>query len=376
MEQKRISTRVYKCGACRQSGILCKTCGVATCRTGILYDDHKCLSCSQSGNDKDDANFFDWPKITERRDILFSQTESNDRLIAEMTRDSQWRDKAMKEGLERLFLLLVSMPGFSRNQIAGFLGFSLLIHPSFGDPHQEAWTIVANFKSRSTESYERINPFARSCNWLEMMLRVGKTVHHSFDSFPSLSSKQAQQVCTTKSDILRQMEENFLGHMLEVAQKHRVLMLKQAKLWQVDQGAKIQEELDQEEKMTKADAIIRDKIMKNGGFSSPQVINYGVSLVKFASGAPGPISLGLMAANWLVGLSAFSALAPVAATATAGFAMIATPLFFVGIASLGYTGFNLLLGSSHGRMLEPVLMIISQRFLLAARGFNINQFIK
>ena len=88
------------------------------------------------------------------------------------------------------------------------------------------------------------------------------------------------------------------------------------------------------------------------------------------------MALGLMAANWLVGLSAFSALAPVAATATAGMAMVATPLFFIGLASLGYTGFNLLLGSSHGRLLEPLLMIVSQRFLLAARGFNIQQFLE
>jgi hypothetical protein len=62
--------------------------------------------------------------------------------------------------------------------------------------------------------------------------------------------------------------------------------------------------------------------------------------------------------------------------ATASFAMLATPLFVFGIMSLGYTGFNLLLGSSHGRLLEPILMIISQRFLLAAKGVSINDYLK
>ena len=128
--------------------------------------------------------------------------------------------------------------------------------------------MLTNFKSRTTESYERINPFARSCNWLEMLLRVGATVQHSFDKFPSLSNKQAQEVCMNPgSDTLRLMEEDFISHMLQVAKKHRILMLKQAKLWQEDEGERIQKELDAEVKMTEADAIIRDKLKKHGGFT-------------------------------------------------------------------------------------------------------------
>ncbi len=57
------------------------------------------------------------------------------------------------------------------------LDLDLLRKPFFGDSHAEAWFIIdkdrAGIQARSNLAFkESLNPFARSCNWYEIVERV------------------------------------------------------------------------------------------------------------------------------------------------------------------------------------------------------------
>jgi hypothetical protein len=85
----------------------------------------------------------------------------------------------------RPFLLLVAMPPMFRNQVACFLGWSIItegtnaitvtrnnmVSDYFGDVHKESWKIISSrpkgMQTRCNHSYEKVNPFVDSCNWYD-----------------------------------------------------------------------------------------------------------------------------------------------------------------------------------------------------------------
>jgi len=325
MIQKRLRRTLYECESCRCSTVVCSKCSTNLARAGALYDSWHCLGCQQES----------WDVIVDRRDTLFAQQSNRDRMIAELSRSSKWRDQAITGGVERPFLLLVSMPGFSRNQAASFLGFCMLTQAGFGDPHQEAWLVLSNMISRSTEASERLaGSMVRKCNWFDLLLRVGKTLDFS-SKYASLSSKESQEKCIAGDQDIRDMEEEFVLNLIVVAEKHRKLMEKQKALWVDDDTSPPPPSPIVDTSTAEEDAALREKLRKTAGLQQPEVLKYGVNVVKFAARAPSNMALGLMAANWLVtSSSAFAAFAPVVGVASTTMVTLATPLFFIGLASL------------------------------------------
>lgn len=332
----------------------------------LFWNDRFCVSCSGKQP---------WTHIKERRETLFHQSADADRLDAELARSSQYRDSAIAAGLERPFLLLVSMPGFSRSQVASFLGFSLLTEPCFGDPHQEAWLIlsrnVTGFQARCNGVFERFNFLGRNCNWWEMLTRVLQSLNAK-----SVMDPDADPILENQDvDGVRQMEEKLILCLMSMAKKHTRMMKKQAKLFgfvveeQVELDKNKEEEDDDDVaepvSVVASDALIHDRLRNAAGFTHTEVLQWGVAVSKTAAGAPGPLTLGLVAANWMTSIGSMHALAPIVAGVSTGAALVATPMFFIGIVTLGWTAMKMAFGATEGRLVEPMIMIITQRILLA-----------
>ena len=105
-----------------------KRCGNMA-RAGSLWNDNFCSRCFGEIDRKLDIS--SWEYFQERRDTIVKQQRDTSRVLAELKRQSKYRDDVIKNGLERPFLLLVSMSPFLRNQIAANLGFCLFIEGKF-----------------------------------------------------------------------------------------------------------------------------------------------------------------------------------------------------------------------------------------------------
>eukprot|EP01101_Sappina_pedata_P012899 TRINITY_DN9245_c0_g1_i1.p1 TRINITY_DN9245_c0_g1~~TRINITY_DN9245_c0_g1_i1.p1 ORF type:complete len:804 (+),score=248.47 TRINITY_DN9245_c0_g1_i1:38-2413(+) len=108
-------------------------------------------------------------------------TYDHSRAIFEMSRPSKYRQKAEKSGMIRPFLLLVSMHPHRRIFWSKAIGIDVMNKRCFPNPHKEAWYIITKHKTgmkdRTTDAYgEKLNPFARTTNWYEVIYRVSYTV--------------------------------------------------------------------------------------------------------------------------------------------------------------------------------------------------------
>jgi len=134
--------------------VKCKKCNEAMCRSYPLVADLHCAAC-QAGNERN------WEDLSNIKEAFFMQRSrftideslggsdianllfmSRDRVIAELERESEFKEKAQASGMIRPFLLLVAMPPFLRCQVCNALGLPLFNQPFFGDPHREAWYAI------------------------------------------------------------------------------------------------------------------------------------------------------------------------------------------------------------------------------------------
>eukprot|EP01098_Paradermamoeba_levis_P015352 TRINITY_DN774_c0_g1_i3.p1 TRINITY_DN774_c0_g1~~TRINITY_DN774_c0_g1_i3.p1 ORF type:complete len:343 (-),score=137.64 TRINITY_DN774_c0_g1_i3:47-1075(-) len=97
---------------------------------------------------------------------------TRDEIVAQLKKDSEFRQKAKEAGLIRPFLLLASMHPVARYQAARPISVKLLKKYNH-DPHAEAWAVLTEdgkgLKSRTEYSFE----FAKkSCDWYTMVWRA------------------------------------------------------------------------------------------------------------------------------------------------------------------------------------------------------------
>merc|ERR1712137_444361 len=111
----------YKCLQCNNRTLECIKCP-AMARGGFMWNDKLCCVCK--GEDKRKAKAPTWETMKTKRDAICRQRDL-ERVVAELQRESVYREKANKEGVLRPFLLLVSMPPMLRNQISCQLGWSI-----------------------------------------------------------------------------------------------------------------------------------------------------------------------------------------------------------------------------------------------------------
>jgi hypothetical protein len=178
-------------------------------RGGSTLDSFVCVICS--GDTK-----MNWDQLKERKDAVFKKEKRQEDLEADLTRPSEHRTEAEQKGLLRPFMLLVSMSPAYRNQVACFLGWSLITEDYFGDPHAESWHILfkqgKGMQTRCHKSYEKANPLAEGCNWLDILSRVSVyAFRKDLERGLSQGVEELKQLVNSSSDpLIMAKEEEFL----------------------------------------------------------------------------------------------------------------------------------------------------------------------
>lgn len=80
--------------------------------------------------------------LLKRKNVVFDQPWTMEEMRVQLLRDSREKKAALKAGMIRPFLFLVSMHPAQRNRMSNLLGWSLVADPTFGDAHKEAWEII------------------------------------------------------------------------------------------------------------------------------------------------------------------------------------------------------------------------------------------
>eukprot|EP01102_Stenamoeba_stenopodia_P018689 TRINITY_DN6903_c0_g1_i4.p1 TRINITY_DN6903_c0_g1~~TRINITY_DN6903_c0_g1_i4.p1 ORF type:complete len:306 (+),score=60.61 TRINITY_DN6903_c0_g1_i4:1191-2108(+) len=281
-----------------------------------------------------------------------------DRVVAELERESEFKDKARTSGMIRPFLLLVAMPPFLRCQVCNALGLPLFNQDFFGDPHREAWyAINANaygIQARANRAYEKINPFADNCSWWYVLTRTMATTLRKHVANPDLNNEECSD---STNPSLAELEEIFLEEVIsQIIQQN--FTVAQREEW----DAQIAEETT-----TKA----YRKLAEAGRITKIQVLIYATNIVRTATGI-GKLSLSILALQAAQSLipAATSVLAP----AVLGLSTIAMPVMILGVFGLAMEGIQSTIGSSEQALLPPLTVILNQRLLLAAEGLTIEDY--
>jgi len=339
-------------------------------RGGIAWDDKFCARCSNETGKG-------WEEFRERMQSVM-QKRDIEKVKADLTRHSKERDKAMKGGLIRPFLLLVAMPAVFRNQVASCLGWTIFTQKSFGDAHKEAWQILAGSKysgivARCTNTMGKFNPLS-STNWYDIMVKVTKLAFSTDITKHEKKIKEALR--DSKNPFIPKVEEEVLVLIHE-------FILSQMTPEQREAARK--KEVEERDNIAKISALITEKT----GITAPGALNYGYKMTNQILGINSQLTqvvlyesskllLFLAPSLFGTGSTAFGgalAVVPAAiAAVSASVALIATPLFVIGILGLATTGLRMIFGSSEGRVIVPMMTILNQRLLLALEGIRLEDY--
>ena len=181
------------------------------------WDDKLCVSCSLRNTDQNSGSAEDiWLELKGKKDAVFDpERYTHARVMTLLCLSSPFKEKALKEGMIRPFLVLVSMRPSKRNRISNELGWSSIPSALFGayllsvflliifflfsagDAHAEAWEIVNQnyngLQARLNSTAEKLNAFGRNVTWIEAVERVTLmfgSLDEDFDMVAKLSSDQ------------------------------------------------------------------------------------------------------------------------------------------------------------------------------------------
>lgn len=205
----------YTCNTCTSRTLPCVNCPSGMACGGATWNDNLCAYCSNVTTN------FDWKELKQKKDTIMRQQRTHGRVMAELNRYSEHRDQAKAQGMERPFLLLVSMSPSMRNQVACILGWTIITTDYFGDPHHEAWDIINRsrngLQARANQSYETLNPMAHNCTWYDVLRRVNNIVFHHC-SLPSASFKASLAVSQRSgSAAVQELEVEFLSNLADLS---------------------------------------------------------------------------------------------------------------------------------------------------------------
>jgi len=122
-----------------------------------------------------------WDEVLEKKKKMFSKPRNVTKVRYELTRESNCRHAASKEGLIRPFLLLASMSQQHRALLAIQLGWCPFIEENFGDAHEEAWQLLTRkgkgLRARCVRGLGKLNPFATQLDWVGILNHVAQTLY-------------------------------------------------------------------------------------------------------------------------------------------------------------------------------------------------------
>lgn len=212
----RFKNDVFQCMECASETRRCKCEKAMTINT--THDTpRKCLACKGEGE-----NYW---KRTQSKFQELSENYSLDQARKDMSRNSQYRDRAVDAGLLHPFQLLVSMHPQMRSSAAFRLEIPLLQEECFGKAHEEADMILFDKKrglQRRTNSILETMKIKSKCNWYQILRRAIHDLSDSESTFKSERGKKTLGECTDpSSDVVAALEMELLDHL---ARRHLMMI--------------------------------------------------------------------------------------------------------------------------------------------------------
>jgi hypothetical protein len=228
-----------------------------------------------------------------------------------------------------------------------------------------------------------------------MLARVAKAAFF-VDLQKGLGSKKVHEALKNSKDpTIPKMEEEFLKQVSEMIQSQMTVSQKDIYREKVQKDVEnrlkdqLSDSLQQQfgDPNSNASDIANDifkKIINNSGITDPQVLSYGVHLTNQLLQTTASQIFQLLSLTGIQGMvlaqtahiitfvSPFivAAMVPLAAAT----ALVSGPLLLIGILGLGAKVVKATFGSSEGRLLVPMILILNQRVLLAVEGINIDEY--
>jgi hypothetical protein len=349
LEQKnKVVRSIYSCNSCNQRTLLCTKCKENMARGGANWDDNRCSQCC--------GEVDDWEKILEKKNAIFSQMRDRERTKSELERDSIYREKAMEVGMIRPFLLLVSMAPAQRNQVACSLGWTVITKRYFGDCHAESWKIINRYGSgirdRTSRTVEQLTP-SNWTTWYDTVRRVTKFAFKETRS-KNIGYREAMgHCCDSESAMVGDLEEEFLERLIRLQRLH-MTRKEREEFYHLSHSAQSQQLCQR---------------MQATGIKNYEVAVWGANMMyQTASLAP----VGSVAAAVVVAI--VPGLGVIMAPVGLVLGVVSTPIVILGFIPLIFKGLNMAFGSSHGRLLPAVMLILQQRLFLAAEGFRLEDY--
>ncbi len=190
-----LTRNTYRCVECEHRTLCCVQCEEGMSRSGVGWDDKMCVSCAlkaemasapppakpaRRNSTAPPVQPWDWLQLKEKKDAVFDPARyTHARIMTLLSLSSPFKERAVRDGMIRPFLALVSMRPSKRNRVTNELGWSCIPSPLFGDAHAESWEVLTastlGLLARLNSTVERLNPLSRSLTWIECLERVSLT---------------------------------------------------------------------------------------------------------------------------------------------------------------------------------------------------------
>lgn len=202
----------WQCSYCSSLTEICSTCHKSMARNSPINHWKHCVGCKKKK---------DWEELHTMKMNVFNAPFN---IKTEMSKDSPFKQKCLKKGVIRPFLLLVAAGPRMRTQISNLLGYTLVTKKFFGDSHAEAHNILVGHKTNSFEDkcheitstiYNRLRSEEgmSAYTWYQILHLVATSAWKTVD-FKKLSKKDSKECCSVSSScaLIRELENNVLSN--------------------------------------------------------------------------------------------------------------------------------------------------------------------
>ena len=240
----------------------------------------------------------------------------------------------------------------------------------FGNSHEEAWLVLFFHKNsmywRSSNAFETLNLVTNQVNWALILERVISVV------FKFIDKNQVTEF--GEKEVEEKYELLFLLGMSKMYERQKRTS---KKLYNIDvEKVSRKKEKEEDEEMLK----IKEEISKNTGITKTEVLKFVLFIFRsfvfyLAKSYAGQTVYHFSVAS--MGTETLLRTLPLAESFAHSMAMLPLvsalvgPLALFSFISFSLKGLNLLFGSTEGRLFSPILLLLNQKLLLAARGVNL-----
>lgn len=214
---------IYQCLSCYSKTTPCKNMEDTETMAAVSMFKSNCIKCKTK--QKDDGK---WEKLLLHKADVDLKYQTNEYVLSEARRASEYRIKAFEVDCGRPFLILVCMHPSVRSYVAMSLGIVLSLEDEYLDSHAEAWLILNKPRlgiiSRTRSTFESLRVKGTKVNWYTIVMRVMEKFVAQAE-WPAVKCDDEHEAIT---ELETTMYRNFLGQKLaklsDIARKNYELL--------------------------------------------------------------------------------------------------------------------------------------------------------